>query len=84
MLFIMDHLTVPLDYALVIHLIRINRPLFPVDSILPFLLTPFSALSFLLAAPGFDCSEPGVEVLILLPEVLVLLPEEFHGFCHRL
>jgi hypothetical protein len=70
MLFIMDRLTIPLDYALIILLIRINGPFLPMNSISPFLLMPFSALSFLLATSGFSQSEPSVKVLILLPENL--------------
>jgi hypothetical protein len=59
-LLIMDHSATPLDRALVILLIRINKTLFPVDPVSPFLLT----------ASGLGCSEPSIEFLILLSEDL--------------
>jgi hypothetical protein len=70
MLSIVDHTTIPLDRALVIFFMRISRPLSMVNSIQPFLLAPFCALSFFLATPGLSYGESSIEFLILLPEDL--------------
>jgi hypothetical protein len=45
----MDHSATPLDRALVILLIRINKTLFPADPVSRFLLAAFNAFLILLS-----------------------------------
>ena len=65
-----------LDCAFVILDIKISNPFFLMNSISLLFFVPFHVLFFLLAAPGISCSEPGIEILILLPE-------DLYRFYHR-